>query len=50
MNKIITSYIYPPIPFRGMDWVASFDGQEETNGFGRTEQEAINDLLDITGN
>lgn len=46
MNKIITDYIFPPIPYRHMDWIAYRDGNEEGNrGFGKSEQEAINDLL-----
>lgn len=45
--KIVTSFIYPPIPIRSFDWCAYRDGQEELGGYGygRTEQEAIDDLL-----
>ena len=44
---IKTAYIFPPIPLREFDWVAVRDGYEEGDlqGFGKTEQEAINDLL-----
>ena len=44
--KIITEYIYPPIPYRGNDWVAYYEGNEEEgiSGWGATEQEAIEDL------
>ena len=47
-RRIITSYVYPPIPVRDCDWCAWFDdeGEEAANyGWGRTEDEAINDLL-----
>ena len=48
MKKIVTSYACPPIPFRGADWCAYFDGEEEAGnyGYGATEQEAIDDLLE----
>lgn len=52
--KIITTHIYPPIPFRGCDWEAHLDGDEPTDdgqwsgprGFGATESEAIANLKD----
>ena len=44
-KKIITEYVYPPIPYRGHDWIAYYDGEEEGHrGCGKTEQEAIDDL------
>ena len=45
--KIVTEYVFPPIPIRRMDWCAYYDGQEESGncGWGFTEQEAIQDLL-----
>ena len=45
--RIITSHIFPPIPIRRFDWCAYRDGQEEAGnyGYGRTEQEAIANLL-----
>lgn len=45
--KIVTSFVYPPIPIRTSDWCAYRDGLEEAGnyGWGRTEQEAIADLL-----
>ena len=45
--KVVTSFIYPPIPIRNFDWMAYFDGQEKAgeNGYGETEAEAIADLL-----
>jgi len=48
MTDIVTSYICPPIPFRNYDWCATYDGYEpgEPIGYGRTEQEAILDLLE----
>jgi len=42
-----TSYDYPPIPDRSMDWSAWIDGQEEHSawyGHGQTELEALLDL------
>ena len=49
MDKIITHYVYPPIPDRRFDWCAYRDGTEERGhyGYGRTEQEAIDDLMII---
>lgn len=46
-KKIVTTFIYPPIPIRTHDWCAYFDGEEENGnyGYGQTEQTAINDLL-----
>lgn len=48
MRKIVTSHVYPPIPFRGCDWCAHYDGEEEAGGYGwgRTEAEAIQDFKD----
>jgi hypothetical protein len=45
--RIVTHHIYPPIPIRTRDWCAYRDGEEERGqyGYGRTEQEAIDDLL-----
>ena len=46
-EKIITTHIYPPIPIRQYDWEAfrcSYD-EGDAIGYGRTEQEAINDLI-----
>jgi hypothetical protein len=47
--KIITTNVYPPIPVRQFDWSAVFDGYEPGGpiGFGKTEQDAIDDLLQI---
>ena len=60
--SLVTSFDYPPIPIRSMDWSAiddntydaSYEGEDETgsiwkcspSGHGRTEQEAIEDLFD----
>ncbi|CAB4187955.1 hypothetical protein UFOVP1169_33 [uncultured Caudovirales phage] len=46
-GKIITSFIYPPIPIRKFDWCAYRDGTEESEryGYGVTEDDAIADLL-----
>lgn len=49
MNKIVTHHIFPPIPMMGQfDWVAYYDGEEERGnyGYGRTQKDAICDLLD----
>ena len=44
---IITRNIYPPIPIREFDWTAVTDNYDLGSpvGYGRTEQEAIADLL-----
>lgn len=47
--KIITAYIYPPIPTRCFDWSAHYEGEEDEQmdqGWGRSEVEAITDLKD----
>ena len=46
-KKIVTHNICPPIPTRGHDWCAYFDGEEELGdyGYGATEAEAVADLL-----
>jgi hypothetical protein len=48
--KIRTSYDYPPIPIRWLDWSAvdddTYDGPGSPIGTGATEQEAIADLLE----
>ena len=47
--RIKTEYVYPPIPDRNHDWSAiddnTYDGPGSPMGWGRTEQEAIDDLL-----
>ena len=44
-SQIRTSFINPPIPIRGFDWVAWIDGEEEGHrGHGCTEQEAKDEL------
>lgn len=46
---IITSYEHPPIPTRGFDWSACFEGYEPGDPIGRgaTEAEAVAQLLSI---
>ena len=50
-RKIVTNFIYPPIPLRQFDWCAHFDDEEPDDeghmqcGYGKTEQDAIDDLL-----
>ena len=54
MRKIVTSFVYPPIPIRSCDWAAYFDDDEPDDdgnmmvGRGATEQAAIQDLLDLS--
>lgn len=45
--KIVTRYDPPPIPLRFCDWQATYDNYEPFDpiGFGRTEGEAIADLI-----
>jgi hypothetical protein len=45
---IVTFHAYPPIPYRGYDWGAHYDGEEESGryGWGETEEAAISDLLE----
>jgi hypothetical protein len=47
-GRIITEYVYPPIPDRSMDWSAVRDGYEPGNNIGRgpTEQASIADLIE----
>lgn len=47
-RKINTEFIHPPIPDRFHDWIATYDGYDAGDiiGVGRTEQDAINDLID----
>jgi len=50
--KIVTEFIYPPIPIRQFDWSAvdddTYDGANagEPMGWGETEAEAVADLLE----
>ena len=46
---IKTEFVYPPVPFRGMDWIAFDDDSLDKGskvGYGATEAEAIADLFD----
>jgi hypothetical protein len=45
--KIVTHHWSKPILTRSFDWTAFYDGHEEDGdcGYGRTEQEAIDDLV-----
>ena len=47
--KIITAFVYPPIPIRRYDWNAVREDYDEGDpvGWGATEQEAINELLEM---
>lgn len=46
--KIRTEHVYPPIPARTMDWSAVTDDYDAGHpiGWGRTEQDAITDLME----
>jgi hypothetical protein len=48
-SKIVTHCICPPIPDRQFDWCAYRKGCEElgTYGYGSTEQEAIDNLIEL---
>jgi len=49
--KIIAKYIFPPIPIRDYDWVASDeDDPEFGSGFGATKEEATQEFLDLIEN
>lgn len=45
-RKIVTDFVYPPIPVRKFDWCAYYDGTDPEGpaGWGHTEKEAILDL------
>ena len=47
-RKITTSHDCPPIPVRDYDWSASREDWDlgDLIGYGRTEQEAIDDLVE----
>ena len=56
-KQIVTSFDCPPIPSRLYDWSAHFDDYDaevvdgeyvssDPVGYGRTEQEAIDDLME----
>lgn len=48
MRQIITIQDCPPIPIRYYDWAAIREDYDKGDliGYGRTEQEAIDDLLE----
>jgi len=50
-RKIVTTYLYPPIPTRDHDWCAHYEGEEEAGGYGygATEAEAIADFISQQG-
>jgi hypothetical protein len=51
-TKIVTDFIYPPVPSRQFDWCAvtdnydGADGGNEPIGYGPTEAAAIADLIE----
>jgi hypothetical protein len=47
-RKIVTEYNYPSIPVRDYDWRAYREGWDldELIGYGKTKEQAIQDLLD----
>lgn len=47
--KVITTYVFPPIPSRRFDWSAHYEGEEDEKmdrGWGRTQMAAVMDLKD----
>jgi hypothetical protein len=49
--KVVTSFLYPPIPVRHFDWAAYIEGDEDgtgsgTTGRGETEVDALRDLAE----
>lgn len=48
MNTIITTFVNPPLPINNFDWQAVYQGYDEEDpvGYGSTEDEAIEDLLE----
>lgn len=47
--KVHADFVYPPIPDRRWDWSAvtdDYDGEGSPCGHGRTEPDAITDLLE----
>ena len=50
-KKIITHFVFPPIPDRTHDWCAYYEGDEETGryGWGETKEEAIRELKENYG-
>lgn len=51
LKDIITTYVHPPVPSRCCDWSAHMVGDEEDGpfGFGSTESEAVNNLIEQLG-
>lgn len=47
-RRVVVNFVYPPIPLRGFDYCATFEGYEpgEPQGFGRTREEAIGQLIE----
>lgn len=47
-RKIVTWHACPPIPDRGCDWAAYYEGEEEAGnyGWGPTEEAAIQNFKD----
>lgn len=48
MNNLVkTSYVYPPIPDRNFDWMASITSDEHMFAYGLTEVEALKNLCEM---
>lgn len=47
-KDINVTFAFPPIPYRGCDWQASFDGYEPGDplGHGLTPEAAVEDLME----
>lgn len=51
-EKIITDYVFPPIPDRRFDWCAYYENDVENQnlyGWGKTKEEALEDLKKVMG-
>lgn len=48
MREIVITHVCPPIPYRGNDFCAHYEGEEEAGGYGwgATPDEARADFLD----
>jgi hypothetical protein len=50
--KVISAYVFPPIPVRDQDWIAYIDDLVEDSssyGYGATEVEALRALAEELG-
>ncbi len=47
-RRMVSKHVSPPIPHRGADWCAYYEGEEEAGnyGWGATETEALRDFVE----